>query len=68
MTATGVSRREAFDMAGLTPSRLLGFEAIELKQGSRADRVLFHLDGPGSPLEIKATIFRGEVRHGTVTG
>ena len=68
MTATGVSRREAFDMAGLNPSRLLGFEEIELKQGSRADLVLFHHDGPGSPLEIKATIFRGEVRHGTVTG
>ena len=43
--------------------RLLGFETIELKQGSRADLVLFHHDGPGSPLDIIATIFQGELRH-----
>ena len=68
ISAAEVSRREAFDMAGLNPARLLGFETIELKPGSRADLVLFHHAGPGHPLNITATLFQGEVRHGVLPG
>ena len=68
ISAAGVSRREAFDMAGLNPARLLNFETIELKPGSRADLVFFHHDGPGHPLRITATLFQGAVRFGTLPG
>jgi len=68
ISAAGLSRREAFDMAGLNPARLLGFETIELKPGSRADLVLFHHAGPGHPLNITATLFQGELRHGVLPG
>lgn len=68
ISAAGLSRREAFDMAGLNPARLLNFETIELKPGSRADLVFFHHDGPGHPLGITATLFQGSVRFGTLPG
>ena len=37
----GVTLREAIDMAGRNPSRLLGFEEMSLRRGSRADLFLF---------------------------
>ena len=55
-------------MAGLNPARLLNFETIELKPGSRADLVFFHHDGRGHPLKITATLFQGAVRFGTLPG
>ena len=64
MAAAGVSRREAFDMAGRNPAVLLGLETISLRAGDRADLVLFRHEGPGAPIEIEATLFRGELRHG----
>ena len=66
ITAAGLSRQEAFDMAGLNPARLLGFETIELKPGSRADLVLFHHRGPAHPLDITATLFQGELKYGSL--
>ena len=60
----GVSLQEAFDMAGRNPARLLGCETIELARGSRADLVLFNYAGPGSSLDIRATIAAGNVRFG----
>ncbi len=62
----GVSLSEAFDMAGRNPSRLLGFEEIRLRRGSRADFVLFHYSGPGSSLEITTTVAAGVLRHGAL--
>ncbi|MBW3540658.1 MAG: amidohydrolase family protein [Planctomycetes bacterium] len=66
ITFAGVSLREAFDMAGRNPARLLGFEEIALRRGSRADLVVFHHAGPGEPLEIRATIAAGELRYGAL--
>lgn len=67
ISVADISRGDAFDMAGANPARLLGFEAIELKPGSRADLLLFRHAGPGHPLEIVATLACGEVRFGTVS-
>jgi len=67
ISAAGLSRQEAFDMAGLNPARLLGFETIELKPGSRADLVLFNHPGPPHPLDIKATLLQGELKYGSLT-
>lgn len=64
ITAADVTLAEAFDMAGRNPARLLGFEAIELKQGSRADLVVFDYAGTGHQLEIQATLTCGELRYG----
>jgi N-acetylglucosamine-6-phosphate deacetylase len=67
ISAAGLSRQQAFDMAGLNPARLLGFETIELKPGSRADLVLFHHPGPTHPLDITATLLQGELKYGSLT-
>lgn len=61
---TGVSLGEACDMAGVNPARLLGFEEVRLQAGSRADLVMFRYGGPGSGLEIEATVAAGELRFG----
>ena len=53
-------------MAGRNPARLLGFEEIRLRRGSRADLMLFHFDGAGSPLRVVATLAAGEVRYGEI--
>jgi N-acetylglucosamine-6-phosphate deacetylase len=62
----GLSLREACDMAGRNPARLLGFEEIGLKRGSRADLIVFDYGGPGDRLHLHATLAAGEVRFGTV--
>lgn len=63
--ATGVSLKEAVDMAGKIPARLLGFEEIRLRRGSRADLILFGWK-LGEPLRIDCTLQAGVVRHGAV--
>jgi N-acetylglucosamine-6-phosphate deacetylase len=68
VTFAGASLREAIDMASGNPARLLGFEEVRLCRGSRADLVLFHHAGPGSPLQVVATIAAGVLRHGAVPG
>jgi N-acetylglucosamine-6-phosphate deacetylase len=62
----GVSLADAFDMAGRNPARLLGFEEIRLRAGSRADLILFRLSEPDS-LEIPATVAAGTLRAGTIS-
>jgi len=61
----GVSLADAFDMAGRNPARLLGFEELRLRAGSRADLILFRLSEPDS-LEILATVAAGTLRAGTI--
>ncbi|MCA9054664.1 MAG: N-acetylglucosamine-6-phosphate deacetylase [Planctomycetaceae bacterium] len=62
----GVTLQQACDMAGRTPSRLLGIEQVTLTAGARADLVLFRWPGAGAPLEILATLADGVLRHGTI--
>jgi N-acetylglucosamine-6-phosphate deacetylase len=62
----GVSLTDALDMAGRNPARLLGFEEIRLRAGSRADLILFRLSEPDS-LEILATVAAGTLRSGTIS-
>jgi N-acetylglucosamine-6-phosphate deacetylase len=62
----GVSLKDALEMAGRYPARLLGFEEIRLRRGSRADLILFHWAKPGDRLDIQATVAAGVLRHGTV--
>ena len=60
----GVSLAQACDMAALHPCRLLGVEPVTLTTGSLADLIVFDYAGPGSALEIQATIAGGTVRYG----
>ncbi len=62
----GISLAEAIDMAGRNPARLLGFEPIALRRGSRADVIQFSCTRPGDPLQIAATVSAGAVRFGTI--
>lgn len=62
---TKVSLAEALDMAGRNPAKLLGFDAIRLERGSRADLIQFDFDGPGSALKMRCTFAAGDVRFGT---
>ena len=64
VSMAGVSLKDAIDMASRNPARLLGFEEIRLRRGSRADLILFHYNGPGSRLEFVTTIAAGVVRFG----
>jgi N-acetylglucosamine-6-phosphate deacetylase len=64
MQQAGASLADACDMAGRNPSRLLGFEEIRLRPGSRADLMLFRITELNS-LEIQATIAAGSLRFGT---
>ena len=61
-----LSMREAFDMAGRNPARLLGFEEIRLRRGSRADLVQFHRNESSGRFDFVATVAAGEVRYGEV--
>jgi N-acetylglucosamine-6-phosphate deacetylase len=65
MRAAGVSLADAIDMAGRNPSRLLGFEEIRLRAGSRADLMVFRLAAAGL-IEIQTTIAAGSLRFGTI--
>ena len=62
----GVSLRDAFHMAGHNPARLLGFEPISLRRGSRADIVQFDHHRAQCRLEIKAVLAAGSLRFGTI--
>ncbi|MGH7200076.1 MAG: N-acetylglucosamine-6-phosphate deacetylase [Planctomycetaceae bacterium] len=64
----GVSLKHAIDMASDNPARLLGFEPVRLKRGSRADLIVFHWSGPGDRLKILTTLAAGQVRYGGVEG
>ncbi|MDA1015926.1 MAG: amidohydrolase family protein [Planctomycetota bacterium] len=66
MEMAGLSLQDAFDLAGRNPARLLGFEEIRLRRGSRADLVLFHHRGAGSKLEFVSTIAAGKLRFGAL--
>ena len=67
VTLGGVTLGQACDMAARHPARLLGVEEIALDRGARGELVLFRWQGPGSRLEILATLADGEVRWGQVT-
>lgn len=58
----GISLAEAIAMAGRNPARLLGFEEIRLRRGSRADVIRFRWNGSGNPLEVVTTVAAGTVR------
>jgi N-acetylglucosamine-6-phosphate deacetylase len=62
----GVTLYQACEMAQRHPARLLGFDAVTLAAGARADLILFRYAGPGSRLEIEATLADGAIRHGTM--
>ena len=66
LSVADLSLREAFDMAGRNPCRLLGCEEVNLVAGSLADLVVFNYAGPGSRLEWQATVASGELRFGTL--
>lgn len=62
----GVSIRQAFDMAGKNPCRLLGLEQVRLNRGSRADLVLFQNRRHGEKIRWVATVAAGERKFGQV--
>lgn len=64
MRMTGVSLRDAIDMASRTPARLLNLPQFKLQRGSRADLFLFHLPPQASRLEVIATYAQGDLRFG----
>ena len=66
MSAAGLSLRDAFDMAGLNPCRLLGVEQVRLRRGSQADLVVFRLPEDRSRIEWLTTVASGEVQFGSV--
>lgn len=67
MSIADLSLREAFDMAGRNPCRLLGCEEVSLSSGSRADLVVFDYVGPGARINWRATIASGKLRFGTIS-
>lgn len=64
VSMAGVTLGEACDMASQAPARLLGFEEVHLRRGSRADLVLFQHEPQASRLQVAATIADGEVVYG----
>ena len=67
MAAVGISLRDAFDMAGLNPCRLLGVEQVRLRRGSRADLVVFRLPENQSRIDWLTTVAAGQVQFRAVT-
>jgi N-acetylglucosamine-6-phosphate deacetylase len=65
MRGTGVSLADAVDMASRNPARLLGFEEIRLRPGSRADLINFRFAEPNS-LNVLATVAAGSLRFGAI--
>jgi N-acetylglucosamine-6-phosphate deacetylase len=66
VTLGGVTLGQACDMAALHPARLLGVEEIMLAPESRADLVCFRWTGPGTPLQVVATLADGRIRFGAL--
>ena len=67
MSIADLSLREAFDMAGRNPCRLLGCEEVRLSPGSRADLVRFDYSGQGTRFNWRATVASGELRFGAIS-
>jgi N-acetylglucosamine-6-phosphate deacetylase len=63
VTLGGVSLRDALDMAGANPRRLLGLPPRELVPGAPADLVVFESE-PAGPFRVLATVIAGETVHG----
>ena len=66
ISMASISLKDALDMAGRNPARLLGFEEVRLRRGSRADLIVYDFPGPGNPLKIRATVSAGELRFGSL--
>jgi N-acetylglucosamine-6-phosphate deacetylase len=62
----GATLREAIDMAGRNPARLLGFEEIRLRRGARADLFLFDAPSETNSLDVVATVAAGTLQFGTI--
>ncbi|MBI5758100.1 MAG: N-acetylglucosamine-6-phosphate deacetylase, partial [Planctomycetales bacterium] len=58
-----VSLREAIDMAGAIPARLVGLPEIALRSGSRADLFLYRFDQSAWRMTVLETIVAGECRY-----
>lgn len=63
----GVPLPQAIDMSGRNPARLLGFEEIRLRRGSRADLFLFNFPATGNSLEVVATVAAGTLQFGAIS-
>lgn len=63
---SGVSLKDAIDMASKNPARLLGHEVVRLRRGSLADLMLFRIPAEGKRLAIETTIASGELMYGEV--
>jgi len=63
LNVTDLSLAQVIDMASNQPAALLGFEEVHLRPGSRADLMAFHWRGPGSELDITATIANGTLQY-----
>lgn len=63
---TGVSLKDAVDMASKNPAKLLGYEVVRLRRGSLADLMVFRIPAEGKRLEVEATIASGELMHGEI--
>lgn len=66
MKMTGISLREAVDMATRTPARLMSEPQFRLQRGSRADLFQFRITPDASKLDIVSTMACGEVRYGSI--
>ncbi|MBL8850501.1 MAG: amidohydrolase family protein [Planctomycetaceae bacterium] len=61
---TGLPLGRVWDMASRNPARLLGFEALRLARGSRADLVVFDHDPAASRIIVRGVVAAGRVVHG----
>lgn len=64
MRFAGVDLKTAIDMASIRPAELIGETPVRLEVGAVADLVLFDVPDSG-PAEVRCTINRGEVVHGS---
>jgi N-acetylglucosamine-6-phosphate deacetylase len=62
LTYTGVSLREAVDMASAQPRQLLRLPALELAAGAPADLILFNWK-PGQEVRVVATVLAGALTN-----
>jgi N-acetylglucosamine-6-phosphate deacetylase len=67
MKMTGLSAADAIRLASRNSAELLGFEVVELKRGSRADLILYDVQGENSPIKIRGTLADGVLMSGTLT-
>ena len=66
ISMAGLALGDAIEMASGNPARLLGLEEVRLQRGAPADLIVFRYAGPGSRLQILATVAAGQVRFGTI--